>query len=68
MVGLKLRPGAYYHRDLSVDIMSASSGISVSQPLADLFAAAIESRTIRFLKVSIQNGRLDVSIFKDVTY
>lgn len=36
--------------------MSASSGITVAPELATIFADALKSTTVRFLKVVIQNG------------
>ncbi|KZT28469.1 actin depolymerizing protein [Neolentinus lepideus HHB14362 ss-1] len=43
--------------------MSATSGIGVSQDLRDVFSAAVDSKRVRFIKVSIQNETLvhDVS-------
>ena len=36
--------------------MSAPTGIAVSPELTSAFSDAVESRDIRFLKISIQNG------------
>ncbi|KDQ60680.1 hypothetical protein JAAARDRAFT_31659 [Jaapia argillacea MUCL 33604] len=40
--------------------MSATSGIGVSQELTDTFASAVDSQSVRFLKISIQNESLVV--------
>lgn len=37
-------------------IMSATSGIGVSSELSQKFSEAVESKSIRFIKVSIRNG------------
>ena len=37
-------------------VMSAISGISVSQELSAAFTSAVESGQVRFIKVSVQNG------------
>ena len=39
-----------------LSIMSATSGIAVSPELATIFADAVSSKNVRFLKISIQNG------------
>jgi hypothetical protein len=36
--------------------MSATSGIGVSPDLSDVWAAAVESKNVRFIKVVINNG------------
>ncbi|TFK55162.1 actin depolymerizing protein [Heliocybe sulcata] len=38
--------------------MSATSGIGVSQDLRDVYSAAVDSRNVRFIKISIQNETL----------
>lgn len=36
--------------------MSANSGIGISKELSDTFAAAVESNSVRFIKVGIEKG------------
>lgn len=43
---------------LSDSSMSATSGIPVSPGLYSAFADAVDSKSIRFIKVSIKNGTL----------
>lgn len=50
--------------------MSATSGIGVSQELSDAFAAAVDNAELRFLKISIRNGRdpLCVQLHRSTTH
>lgn len=52
------RDGSRHGHNLPPTQMSANSGIAVSEALTAQFSSAIESKSVRFIKISIHNGSL----------